>query len=79
MNPSTYVITNRQLNTRRRGLSLFGKVPSEKGPNELRIVEVQKRANGQYSAKALTDKLDKRVVNARLTQAGNQVLLSARR
>ena len=35
-----YIVTNRQLNERKRGFNIFGKKPNEKGPNELRLVEV---------------------------------------
>lgn len=62
MSNPIYVLTNRTINERRKGLSLFGKVPSEKGPNELRVVEVTRQANGRYRARALGDRLDKRTV-----------------
>ncbi|MBK1721739.1 alpha/beta hydrolase [Thiocystis violacea] len=44
-----YVVTNRKLyegRNRRDGLEVFGDEPSEKGPNELRLVSVTKQAGG---------------------------------
>jgi len=35
-----FVVTNRKLNENAKGLEVFGKVPNEKGCNELRLVEV---------------------------------------
>lgn len=41
-----FVITNRKINTRKRGLEQFGKTPNENGPNELRIFEATRRGRG---------------------------------
>ena len=55
-----YIITNRALN-KGKGLSVFGKSPSPKGPNEIRITDVNKNQNG-WSVKVVTDKLSKEKV-----------------
>lgn len=48
-----YVVTNRKLyegRSRRSGLDVFGDEPNDKGPNELRLVEVTKQAGGYETA-----------------------------
>ncbi len=50
-----YLITNRKL-TRSKDLKAFGKTPSPKGPNELRLVKVEKES-GQWKVEKLDDKL----------------------
>ena len=47
-----YLITNRALN-KGQGLSVFGKLPSPKGPNEIRIVDVNKK-NNSWSVRVVT-------------------------
>lgn len=37
-----YLITNRAISLKEKGLNVFGKTPNEKGPNELRLMEVTK-------------------------------------
>ena len=58
-----YVITNRKLNESSKGLKIFEKVPSEKGPNELRLIEVNRSGNG-FRVQIRNDCLDKDVVDA---------------
>lgn len=55
-----YLITNRALN-KGEGLSVFGKSLSPKGPNEIRVVAVNKK-NKSWSVKVVTDKLTKETV-----------------
>ncbi len=52
-----YVITNRRLNVNATGLKIFEKVPNEKGPNELRLVEVT-RSGKSYRVSVQDDQLD---------------------
>lgn len=58
-----YVITNRKLNEAAKGLKIFEKVPSEKGPNELRLLEVTRSGNG-FRVQVRNDRLDAAIVNA---------------
>ena len=51
-----YVVTNRRLDEGEKGLDLFGKRPSDKGPNELRLVKVTRRGKG-YQTRVLDDVL----------------------
>ena len=51
-----YVITNRKIHIRKKGLDIFGKVPSQEGPNELRLV----RVNEDETTELLTNKLSKK-------------------
>jgi len=51
-----YVVTNRKLDARRKGLEIFGQAPSERGPNELRMVRVERRGSG-YETELLDDRL----------------------
>ncbi|WP_196138645.1 alpha/beta hydrolase [Aliikangiella sp. G2MR2-5] len=53
-----YLVTNRKLLTGKKGLELFGKDPSEKGPMELRLVKVT-RKQGQWTCKVEGDELPK--------------------
>ena len=55
-----HLITNRCLNTRSKSLGLFGDYPNERGPNELRIVEVTKKGSA-YRTKVLADLLTPKV------------------
>lgn len=57
-----YVITNRKLNETAEGLNIFEKVPSEKGPNELRLVEVTYSEN-RFQVEMKDDRLDTAVVS----------------
>lgn len=51
-----FVATNRKLNPKSQGLSLFGDTPNALGPNELRLVEVTRQDSG-YRTELLQDKL----------------------
>jgi len=51
-----YLITNRALNTEKKGLDVFAKTPNPAGPNELRLMRVTKR-NKRWEAKVIIDKL----------------------
>jgi esterase/lipase superfamily enzyme len=51
-----YIVTNRELSLRAKGLNVFGSKPNRKGSNELRLVEVG-RSGKKYSAKILVDEL----------------------
>ena len=54
-----YLITNRALFPREKGLDVFGKNPNPSGPNELRLLEVKHTANDKWRVKILSDKLTK--------------------
>jgi len=62
-----YIVTNRRMNMRREGLSVFGSTPNEKGPNELRMTRVKKQAN-QYVVKLLADRLSQAEVKRLATK-----------
>jgi len=51
-----YLITNREINTKKKGLDIFGKKPNTKGAQEITLVEVQKRGKSWVS-KPVTDNL----------------------
>ncbi len=51
-----YLITNRAINEKEKGLKAFSKEPSAKGPNELRLMQVSKNGSG-WQVKSFTDKL----------------------
>lgn len=51
-----YIITNRLMHANKKGLNRFGSTPNENGPNELRIVEVNKK-DSNYTVKVLDDEL----------------------
>ncbi len=51
-----YLVTNRSVREDGRGLDMFGAVPSEKGPNELRLVKVTRSGRG-YRTELLDDVL----------------------
>ena len=51
-----YLITNRALNEKEKGLDVFGKTPNPVGPNELRLMQVT-RKNSTWVAKEIKDKL----------------------
>ncbi len=53
-----FVITNRSVETAGAGLDQFGKKPNEKGSNELRLAQVEKRGK-RYLVDFLDDELDK--------------------
>jgi esterase/lipase superfamily enzyme len=55
-----YLITNRALNTEKKGLDIFGKAPNPDGPNALRLLQVT--STGQ--AKPVKDKLTAATVKA---------------
>lgn len=61
-----FIITNRKL-TKSKGLKFFGDTPNPKGPNELRLVEVQK-VNDKWQSHAVDDKLSKKAVKALIKQ-----------
>jgi esterase/lipase superfamily enzyme len=53
-----YVVTNREMFTHKTGLEQFGSSVNSKGPNELRVVKVE-RVKGKYKIELLEDKLPK--------------------
>ena len=55
-----YLITNRKL-TNAKSLKCFGKSPNVKGPNELRLVKVEKSGKG-WNVDPVDDKLSKKKV-----------------
>lgn len=55
-----YLITNRKM-TKAKNLRAFGKTPSPKGPNELRMVSVEKSGKG-WKVDLLGDQLDIKIV-----------------
>ena len=57
-----YLITNRAL-TKATNLKAFGDTPSAKGPNELRLVKVEKSGSG-WKVEEVTDKLSPDTVRA---------------
>ena len=57
-----YLITNRALKSDQKGklldgLEAFGKNPNPEGPNELRLMRVSRKANGDWSTRAINDRL----------------------
>ncbi len=54
-----YVVTNRRIDKSSGGLDIISKEPNEKGPNELRLLEITKKA-GKYRVKRLEDNLPQR-------------------
>lgn len=58
-----YVITNRRIKPRLTSLKKFGKEPSERGPNELRLLKVSKGSRG-WKAIEVPDKLTSAKVKA---------------
>lgn len=57
-----YVITNRQIHTSARGVDLLGRVPSAKGPNELRALRATRRGTG-WQLELLPDELSDSMKN----------------
>ena len=55
-----YLITNRKL-TNAKSLKCFGKSPNVKGPNELRLVKVEKSGKG-WKVDPVDDQLSKKKV-----------------
>lgn len=51
-----YVVTNRKVNDREKGLKIFGDTPNPVGPNELRLVKVIKQET-DYETELLDNKL----------------------
>lgn len=51
-----FIITNRKINEEARGLKRLGDRPNPRGPNELRLVEANKKA-GRWSIKILPDEI----------------------
>jgi esterase/lipase superfamily enzyme len=58
-----YVVTNRKVNGREKGLKVFGDTPNPVGPNELRLVKVTKRES-DYETELLDDQLTKTEVRS---------------
>jgi len=56
-----YVITNRSMKMSAEGLDAFGSTPNAQGPNELRVVSVE-RKSGRYRVDMLRDRLTKKCV-----------------
>jgi hypothetical protein len=55
-----YLITNRALHTANKkltGLKVFGKTPNAAGPNELRLLRVTRKADGNWQVAEISDKL----------------------
>jgi esterase/lipase superfamily enzyme len=52
-----YIVTNREILTEEKGLAQLGPKPNAKGPNELRIVNVTRTANGRYRVELLDDEI----------------------
>lgn len=52
-----FVITNRCVFPDKKGFAIFGKRPSERGPNELRLARVN-RVSGKWKIQLLPDELD---------------------
>lgn len=51
-----YLITNRALDKKGKGLKVFGKKPNAEGPNELRLVEVN-RVRREWKVKEVPDRM----------------------
>ncbi len=51
-----YLITNREINTKKKGLDIFGKKPNTKGAQEITLVEVEKKGK-TWLSKPVTDNL----------------------
>ena len=56
-----YVVTNRSMKMSAEGLKAFGATPNPRGPNELRIINVE-RKSGRYNVNVLRDRLTKQCV-----------------
>lgn len=56
-----FLITNRELDKKGKGLRVFGKKPNAEGPNELRLVEVN-RVPRSWQVKEVPDKLTLKAV-----------------
>jgi hypothetical protein len=52
-----FMITNRRIDETKRGLNKLLKIPNEKGPNELRVLEATK-SRGKWNIELLPDVLD---------------------
>lgn len=63
-----YVITNRKINERRKTLSAFSKDPNPSGPNELRLLEVNRTKQGRWRVAAQNDKLSNAQASALIKQ-----------
>jgi esterase/lipase superfamily enzyme len=53
-----FIVTNRRVDPKASGLERLGKRPNEKGNNELRVVEAQRRGNG-YAIEVLPDEISR--------------------
>lgn len=51
-----FIVTNRKIIEGASGLDIFGAIPSDQGPNELRLVKVE-QSGTRYNADVLDDKL----------------------
>ncbi|NOX91121.1 MAG: alpha/beta hydrolase [Gammaproteobacteria bacterium] len=51
-----YLITNREINIKKKGLDIFGKNPNTKGAQEITVVEMEKKGKA-WVTKPVTDKL----------------------
>ena len=56
-----YIVTNRKLDESAKGLEIFGSVPSEKGPNELRLVKAS-LSGTKYQTEILDEQLTEQEV-----------------
>ena len=52
-----FMITNRHVDDSKKGLDKFGDKPNSEGPNELRLAEVDRGADGEWNARILADQL----------------------
>ena len=58
-----YLITNRALDSEKKGLDIFAKTPNPAGPNELRLIRVTKK-NNSWVSKAIVDNLTQPTLKA---------------
>ena len=54
-----YIVTNREIHTRKRGFDKFGKETNSRGPNELRMAKVQ-RVRGDWKISIVPDTVKRR-------------------
>lgn len=62
-----YAVTNRSIKKTKKGLAMFGETPSEKGPNELRLLKVDKTGKS-WKVELLDDALTKAEVKSIATE-----------
>jgi esterase/lipase superfamily enzyme len=52
-----YIVTNREILEEQKGLEQFGPKPNAKGPNELRVAQINRNASGKYRVEILPDEI----------------------